>query len=88
MPYPWVFEGGREPRRIIATLEAFAALLAIKFSPIRAHREAKTTVEVAPTFTDNKGNGSLLNKLMSVKFPPLSGPHGAGGAHEAPGEEG
>ena len=26
-------------------------------------------VEVAPTWTDNRGNGSALNKLMTSRYP-------------------
>ena len=29
----------------------------------------KKKVTVAPTWTDNRGNGSALNKLMTTKFP-------------------
>ena len=34
----------------------------------RDPREKHTSVQIVPTITDNRGNGALLNKLMSTKF--------------------
>ena len=42
------------------------------------HREKRLVV--VPSYTDNRGNGALLNKLMSCKFPALSAPDGVWGA--------
>ena len=58
---PWIFEKGDQPSLIISTLEALAS----KFSWRRM-----TKVQVVPTWTDNRLNGSALNKLLSTKFPP------------------
>ena len=68
--FPWVYEKGDSPSRVISTLEALAVLLSLKVffgdaPPVRRI----TKVMVAPTWTDNRGNGSVLNKLMTTKFP-------------------
>ena len=68
--FPWIFEKGDSPSRVISTLEALAVLLSLKVffgdaPPVRG----KTKVMVAPTWTNNRGNGSVLNKLMTTKFP-------------------
>ena len=34
----------------------------------RYSRHGRTEVQVAPTWTDDRGNGSALNKLMSTRF--------------------
>ena len=55
--------------RVIATLEALATLLAVRaFFPL-ADPARRTRLLVVPSYTDNRGNGALLNKLMSSKFP-------------------
>ena len=59
--FPWVYERGNKPALLISTLEALAVLVSLKL----LHGD-----DPGPTFTDNKGNGSALNKLMSTRFPP------------------
>ena len=41
-----------------------------------------------PTWTDNRGNGAALNKLMTMRYPRNGGAHGAGSTHEGQGTEG
>ena len=67
--WPWVFARGRKPALIISTLESLAVLVALKLLYGETPRERHTRVQIVPTITDNRGNGSLLNKLMSTKFP-------------------
>ena len=67
--FPWVFKREGKASRIIATLEALAILLAVRsFFPL-ADPARRTRLVVIPSYTDNRGNGALLNKLMSSKFP-------------------
>ena len=67
--FPWVYEKSDKPTLVIATLEALAVLVALKVFVCRSPREHRTRVQVAPTWTDNRGNDSALNKLMTTKFP-------------------
>ena len=68
--FPWVFEKEGEPSRVIATLEALAVLISLKafFGNVDPGGK-KTRVQVVPTWTDNRGNGSVLNKLMTTRYP-------------------
>ena len=66
---PWVYEKGDKPSLVISTLEALAVLTALKTFYGDQPRTEKQKVTVAPTWTDNRGNGSALNKLMTTKFP-------------------
>ena len=64
--FPWVFKRDGKAARIIATLEASAMLLAIRaFLP----NTQRTKLVVIPSYTNNRGNGALLNKLMTSKYP-------------------
>ena len=66
---PWVFMKERKPSLIIATLEALAVLLSLKvFYGDQPPEGMNTRVQVVPTWTDNRGNGSALNKLMTTRF--------------------
>ena len=67
--WPWIFARGRKPALIISTLESLAVLVALKLLYGETPRERHTRVQIVPTITDNRGNGALLNKLMSTKFP-------------------
>ena len=67
--WPWIFARGRKPALIISTLESLAVLVALKLRYGETPRERHTRVQIVPTITDNRGNGALLNKLMSTKFP-------------------
>ena len=67
--WPWIFEKGDKPSLIISTLEALAVLISLKLFFGDEPKRERTKVQVVPTWTDNRGNGSALNKLMSTKFP-------------------
>ena len=67
--WPWIYALGRKPALIISTLESLAVLVALKLLYGETPRERHTRVQIVPTITDNRGNGALLNKLMSTKFP-------------------
>ena len=67
--WPWVFEKSSKPALIISTLEALAVLIALMLQYTDEERAHRSSVRIVPTITDNRGNGSALNKLMSTKFP-------------------
>ena len=67
--WPWVYAWGRKPALIISTLESLAVLVALKLLYGETTRKRHTRVQIVPAITDNRGNGALLNKLMSTKFP-------------------
>jgi len=67
--FPWVYEKGDTPSRIIASLEALAILVALRVFFPAVPGAAKAKVVLLPTWTDNRGNGSVLNKLMTTRFP-------------------
>ena len=64
----WVFNKGGKPSRVIATLEALATLLALKLFGGGEPGADLRKVKLQPTWTDNRGNGSALIKLMSTRF--------------------
>ena len=66
---PWVFEKGDRPSLVISTLEALALVIALKLRFGQDPDPDETRVIVVPSITDNRGNGAVLNKLMSTKFP-------------------
>ena len=66
--WPWIFAKGDKPALDISTLEAFA-VLALKVFHIAPHDQQHVSVTVVPTWTDNRGNGSALNPLMSTRYP-------------------
>ena len=67
--WPWIYEKAEKPSIIISTLEALAVLfsLLLFFEPPKEGE--RTRVQVAPTWTDNRANGSALNKLITPRFP-------------------
>ena len=67
--FPWVFEKGDRPSLVISTLEALALVIALKIRFGQDPDPDETRVIVVPSITDNRGNGAVLNKLMSTKFP-------------------
>ena len=67
--FPWVFSKGDKPSRVIATLEALATLLALKLFYVDEPDSNIRTIQLQPTWTENHGNDSALNKLMSTRFP-------------------
>ena len=66
--WPWIYERDDKPALVISTLEALAILIALKLFYGSTSTDPKKVI-VAPTWTDNRGNGALLNKLMTTKFP-------------------
>ena len=54
---------------VMSTLEAFAMLVALKLRFGQDPEPDDTRVLIAPSITDNRGNGAALNKLMSTRFP-------------------
>ena len=67
--WPWIYERGNRPSLIISTLEALAVLVSLKLFFGDEPKKGRTKVQVVPTWTGNRGNGSALNKLMSTKCP-------------------
>ena len=66
---PWAFQREGKAYRVIATPQALGLLLALlAFGPKEHVDDTCLTVQVPP-FTDNKGNGYVVNKLMTTKFP-------------------
>ena len=67
--WPWIFERSDKPARVISTIEALAVLMGLKpFHGDEAH-VAPARIQMIPSFTDNRGNGSALNWLMTNKCP-------------------
>ena len=52
----------------IATLEALAVLTSLKAFHGNHPSEGGIKVQVLPTWTDNRGNGAALNKLMTTRY--------------------
>ena len=66
--WPWVYAKGDEPALVISTLEALAVLLAMKTFFGGERQGHHTKVQIMPTWTDNRGNGSALNKMMTTRY--------------------
>ena len=66
---PGYSKRGDKPSLIISTFEALAVFIALILRYGRTEKKAHTKVMVVPSITDNRGNGSALNKLMSTRFP-------------------
>ena len=67
--FPWIFEKGDKPSLVISTLEALAILISLKLRFGDAPDSDDTKVLIVPSITDNRGNGAVLNKLMTTRFP-------------------
>ena len=67
--WPWIFERSDKPARVISTIEALAVLMGLKLFYGDEAQSAHTRIQMIPSFTDNRGNGSALNKLMTSKYP-------------------
>ena len=67
--WPWIYEKSEKPSLIISTLEALAVLFCLVLFLDSPSENERKRVQVAPTWTDNRANGSALNKLMTPKFP-------------------
>ena len=57
------------PSLVISSLEALAVLVASMLYCGSEEQEHRSSIRIVPTITDNRGNGSVLNKLMSTKYP-------------------
>ena len=62
---PWAFQREGRVYRVIASLEALLCLLLalLAFGPAQELSDTKTVIQVN-AFTDNRGNGYVINKLM------------------------
>ena len=67
--WPWIFERSDKPARVISTIEALAVLMGLKLFHGDEAQGAPARIQMIPSFTDNRGNGSALNKLMMNKYP-------------------
>ena len=66
---PWIFSRSGEPFRLIASLELLATLCAVVLlPPTRKDADLRGTVALTAG-TDNKGNGHLLSKMLTTKWP-------------------
>ena len=54
---------------MISTLEALAILISLKLRFGDGPDPDDTKVLIVPSITDNRGNGAVLNKLMTTCFP-------------------
>ena len=54
---------------MISTLEALAVLISLKVFFRELPSEGRTSVQVVPTWTGNRGNLSALKKLMTTRYP-------------------
>ena len=67
--WPWILEEGDRPALVISTILALAVLIGLKlFYGDRANGN-HTQVQMIPSFTNNRGSGSALNKLMTNRYP-------------------
>ena len=67
--FPWVYEKGNKPSLVISTTEALAIIVALKLKYGDGRQAESKKIMVVPSITDNRGNGAVLNKMMSTKFP-------------------
>ena len=67
--FSWIFEKGDKPSLGICTLEALAILISPKLRFGDAPDPDDTKVLIVLSITDNRGNGAVLNKLMTTRFP-------------------
>ena len=67
--WPWVFEKSSKPSLVTSSLEAIAVLVASMLYYGSEEQEHRSSIRTVPTITNNRGNGSALNKLMSTKYP-------------------
>jgi len=66
---PWAYEKDRQPFRVVASLEALAALVAVlTLVPPCGKSRARGSV-LLPLLTDNRGNSYALSRLMTTKYP-------------------
>ena len=53
---------------LISSLEALAIIIALKIFFPATGTDSKKLINLVPTWTDNRGNGSALNKLMLTRY--------------------
>ena len=63
---PWLFTKGGSPKRVIASLELLATLLAVKIWSVPGQ---SGMIAKMKAFTDKWGNSFALKRGMSTKFP-------------------
>ena len=66
---PLISTKSDKPSLMISTLEASSVAIGLKLffgDRLQPHR---TKIPVMPTWTDNRGKGAALNKLLSTRFP-------------------
>ena len=68
--FPWVFERGGKPSLVISSLESLAVVIELEVFFPGGSSHSRKRLSIIPTWTDNRGNGSALNKLMSTRFRP------------------
>ena len=73
---PWVYEKSDKPWLHISTQEALAVLFSLMLFFFDVHPEPRTKVQVAPTRTDNCGNGSAPKQVDDVEISSQRGPFG------------
>ena len=56
--WPWIFERSDKPARVISTIEALAVLMGLKLFYGDEAQVAPARIQMIPSFTDNRGNGS------------------------------
>ena len=61
-------ERGDKPALVISTCEALVVLLVSKLFSGDVSRNTRTQIQMISSFSDDRGNGSALNKLMTTKF--------------------
>ena len=54
---------------MISTLEALAVLVALKLVHEDQPSNQGTQVMVLPTWTDNRGDGAAIKRLMTTRYP-------------------
>ena len=67
--FSWVFERDEKPSLLISSLEALAVVIALKVFFRNEGSHSRKKLDLTPTWTDNRENGSALNKMMSTCFP-------------------
>ena len=65
----WIFQRDDTPSRVISTLEALGVLAAWKLKNGEDPPKHRSRITVAPTVTDNRGNGAALKKRVTSKYP-------------------
>ena len=67
--FPWGYEKGNKPSLVTSTIEALAIIVALRLKYGDEGEAESKKIMVVPSISDNRGNGAVLNKMMSTKFP-------------------